>query len=143
MPEQRLTEPYAADVGNDERRNTEAEQELQWFDGLPAKLPARVQRPNTETCVYQCRAIEYDRHRRKLPESKVVPEAASHRFQRDVAEGVVEEMTEQIAEQHQSAAETNLPQADAVNPCPGWLANFRGHAIYSNCRVRRTQDSRF
>ena len=48
MAVQRLAEPHADDMGDDERRDAQAEHELQRLDRLPAKLPALVQRPDAE-----------------------------------------------------------------------------------------------
>ena len=46
MIEQGLAEPHADDMGDDERRDAQAEHELQRLDRFPAKLPALVERPN-------------------------------------------------------------------------------------------------
>jgi len=40
--------PHAGKVCNDQRRNAQTEDELERFDCLPAKLPAFVERPDSE-----------------------------------------------------------------------------------------------
>ena len=114
MSEQRLAEPDAGNVGDDQRRNAEAEHELERLDRLPAKLPAIVQRPEAETGMDQRGGVKHDRDREKLPEQGVVVDAAGQRLHRDIAERVIEEMADQIGEQHQAAAEPDLPDADAA-----------------------------
>ena len=57
MAEQRLAETCADDMGDDERRNAQAEHELQRLDRLPVKLPALVQRPDPETAVNRAAAV--------------------------------------------------------------------------------------
>ena len=115
MSEQRLAEPDAGNMGDDQRGNAEAEHELERLDRLPAKLPALVQRPEAEAGMDQRGGIKHDRDREKLPEQGVVIDAAGQRLHRDIAERVIEEMADQIGEQHQSAAEPDLPDADAAD----------------------------
>ena len=115
MSEQRLAEPHAGDVGDDERRDAQAEHELQRLDRFPAKLPALVKRPDPETGVDQRGGIKHDRDREKLPERGVVLDTGGKRIHRDIAERVVEEMADQIGKQHQPAGETDLPDADAAD----------------------------
>ena len=52
--------------------------------------------------------------------------------QRNIAERVVEEMADQIGEQHQSAGETDLPDADAANEFFELGPVLFGHADPSN-----------
>ena len=121
LPEQRLAEPHADDMGDDQRRNAQAEHELQRLDRLPVKLPALVQRPDPQTAVDQRRGIEQHPDRRKLPEHRVVADARSQRLHRDIAERMVEKMADQIGKQHQAAAEADLPHADAAEEFSGSL----------------------
>ena len=111
----RLAEAYADDVGDHERRNAQAEHQLERFDRLPAELPAFVQRPDAERGVHQAGGVEQDRDGQELPERGVETRAAGQRIHRDVAERVVEKMADQIGEQHEPAGKTDLPQADAAN----------------------------
>jgi hypothetical protein len=55
-----------------------------------------------------------DRDREELPEQDVVMHADGKRLERDIAEGMVEEMADQIGKQHQSADKANLADADAA-----------------------------
>ena len=48
LAEQRLSEPRADDVRGDQRGDAQTEHKLQWFDRLPAELPALVQRPESK-----------------------------------------------------------------------------------------------
>ena len=115
MVKQRLAEPRAHDMGDDQRGDAQPEHELQRLDRLPAKLPALVQRPDPETAVHQRRAIEHDRDWAELPEHHVVVHARGERFHRNIAERVVEEMADQIGEQHQAASQADLPDADSTD----------------------------
>ena len=63
MSVQRLAEPDADDVGDHERRDAEAKEELERLDRLPAELPAFVQRPDAERGVHQAGGVEQDRDR--------------------------------------------------------------------------------
>ncbi len=132
LSEKRLAEPHADNMGYDERRDAQAEHELQRLDRFPAKLPALVERPDPESGVDQCRGIKCDRDREKLPEHDVVIEAGGKRIHRDVAERVVEEMADQIGKQHQAAGETHLPDADAADefcdPFLKWDHAIRSYA---------------
>src|SRR6266849_2814370 len=110
-----LAEPLADEVGDDERRDAQAEHELERLDSLPAKLPAFVERPDSEARVDQCCGIKHDRDREKLPEPGVVIDTGGKGIHRNVAERVVEKMAHQIGEQHQPAAETYLADADAAD----------------------------
>ena len=94
--------------------NAQSEQELKRLQRLPAELPALIQRPDPETRVNQGSAVKYDRNREKPPEQNVVMNTNGKRIQRNIAERMVEEMADQIGEQHQPAGETNLPGADAA-----------------------------
>ena len=114
VSEQRLAEPHADDVGDDERGDAEAEHELQRLDRLPAELPALVKRPDAEPGVHQRRGIEHDRDREELPEQGVVIDAGGQRIHRDIAERMVEKMADQIGEQDQPADKADLPDADAA-----------------------------
>ena len=53
VPEQRLAEPHADDMGDDQRRNAETQHELQRLDRLPAELPALIQRPDAEPGMHE------------------------------------------------------------------------------------------
>ena len=130
ISEQRLAETCADDVSDDQRRDAEAEHELQRFDRLPVKLPALVQRPEAETGVNRGRGIEHDRDRRELPEQGVVVHADGKGIHRDIAERMVEEMTDQVGEQHHAAGKTNLPQPDAAGQSSQSLPIGAGHAIH-------------
>ena len=44
--------------------------------------------------------VEHDRDREKLPERGVVIDAVGQRVHRDIAERMIEEMADQIGEQH-------------------------------------------
>ena len=114
IAEQRLAETCADDMGGNERRDAEAEHELQRLDRLPVKLPALVQRPDPETGVNRGRGIEHDRDRQKLPEQGVVAHADGKGVHRDIAERMVQEMADQIGVQHHAAGKTDLPQPDAA-----------------------------
>ena len=132
LSEQRLAEPHAGDVGDDQRRDAQAEHELQRLDRLPAKLPALVKRPDPEAGVDQRRGIKHDRDRGELPEQHVVGDAGGQRIHRNIAERMVEEMADQIGEQHQPAAEPDLPDADAAEEfCQLGPGGF-GHVIPSS-----------
>src|SRR5712672_2482632 len=72
VSEEGLAEPHAGKVGDDERGDAQAEHELEWLDRLPAKLPAFVERPDSEPGVDQRRGVKQDRNREKLPEPSVV-----------------------------------------------------------------------
>ncbi len=114
---QRLAEPDADDMGDDQHRHAEAECELQRLDRLPAELAAFVERPNAERGVHQARGVEQDRDREELPERRVQINPARQRLQRDVAQRMVEKMADQIGEQHDAADKAHLPEADAANVC--------------------------
>ena len=129
VSEQRLPEPHSDNMGDDQRRNAQAQHELQRLDRLPAKLPALIQRPDAERGVSHAGGIEHDPDRRELPEAGVPINAAGQRLHRDIAERMVDEMTDQISEQHQSGGQADLPHADpAGRPCQP-VAKM-GHAIH-------------
>ena len=115
MSEQRLAEPDADDMADDQHRHAEAEHELQRLDRLPAELPAFVQRPDAECGMHHARGVEQDRDREELPEQEVPIDPGRERLQRDVAQRMVEEMADQIGEQHHAAGKADLPQADAAH----------------------------
>ena len=117
MSVQRLAESDADDVGDHERRDAQAQHELERLDRLPAELPAFVQRPDAERGVHQACGVEQNRDRKELPEQGVEVDAGRQRPHRDVAERVIEKMAEQIGEQHQAAGKANLPDADAAYEC--------------------------
>ena len=118
MPEQGVADSHAGDMGDHQRRNAQAEHELQRLDGCPAKFAPFVERPDPEPGMEHDSRVEGDRHRRELPERGVVIDAGGKRIQRDVAERVVEEMADQIGIQHQPAGQANLPHADALEFFP-------------------------
>src|ERR1700680_818888 len=132
MIEQRLAEPHADDMGDDEHGDAQAKHELQRLDRFPAKLPALVERPDPEAGVSQRRAVEHDRHRRKSPEQDVVINPSGERFHRDIAERMVEEMADQIGKQYEAAAEAAPPDADATEQFCRSFFERSGHAIQSN-----------
>ena len=68
MPEQRLADPHADDMGDDERGDAQAKHELQRLDRLPAELAALVQRPDAEPGMHQAGGVEHDRDGQELPE---------------------------------------------------------------------------
>ncbi len=138
VSEERLAEPHAGNVGDDERRDAQAEHELERLDRLPAKLPALVERPESEASVDQRRGIKHDRDREKLPEPGVVIDASGKGIHRNVAECVVEKMAHQISEQRQPAAETNLADADAADELCDLSLGERGHAIQSKGHRHRS-----
>ena len=138
VSEKGLAEPHADKVGDDERGDAQAEHELERLDRLPAKLPAFVERPESEAGVDQRRGVKPDRDREKLPEPGVVIDTRSKGIHRNVAERVVEKVADQIGEQHQPAAETNLADADAADELRDLLSRERGHAIQSNAHQQRS-----
>lgn len=119
-------------MADNERRNAQAKDELEWLDRLPAKLPTLVKRPDSETGVDQCCGIKHDRDREKLPECGVVPDTGGKGIHRNIAERVVEEMADQIGKQHQPTGEADLPDADAADEFCKLLLRNSGHAIQSN-----------
>src|SRR5258708_22453842 len=64
--------------------------------------------------MHRHRGVECDRDRRKLPEAGMNVDADGQGIERDIAKRVVDEMADQIAEQHQPAHQSNLPDADAA-----------------------------
>src|SRR5713101_8769614 len=88
--------------------------------------------PDPETGVDQCRGIKHDPDRGKLPERDVVIDTGGKGIRRNIAERVVEEMADQIGEQHQPGGETDLPDADAADEFCQLLLGKAGHAIQSN-----------
>ena len=138
VSEQGLAEPHAGKVGDDERGYAQAEHELERLDRLPAKLPAFVERPESEAGVDQRRGVKHDRDREKLPEPGVVIDTGGKGIHRNVAERVVEKMAHQISQQHQPAAETNLADADAADELCDLSLRERGHAIQSNAHRHRS-----
>ena len=115
MPVQRLAEPHADDMGDHQHRHAQAQHELQRLDRLPAELAAFVECPDAERGMHQARGVEQDRDGKELPERCVEIDAARQRLHRDIAERVVEKMTDQIGEQDHAADEADLPEADAAN----------------------------
>ncbi len=132
LAEQGLADPRADDMRGDERGDAQAEHKLQRFDRLPAELPALVQRPEPETRVHQRRGIEDDPNGWELPEQGVVFDALGHRLQRDVAERMVEEVADQVGEQHQPAGKADLPQADTADKLCQFLPRAGGDAIHES-----------
>ena len=130
MSEQRLAEPDADDMGDDQHRHAEAEGELERLDRLPAELAAFVERPDAEPGVHQARGIEQDRDGKELPERGVEIDAARQRLHRDVAERVVEKMADQIGEQHHATDKADLPEADAADEGRQLFSGKSGHAIH-------------
>jgi len=65
---------------------------------------------------------EDDRHREELPEQNMVVDAVGQRIDRDVAERMVEEMADQIGEQHHPAGKADLPHANAAEELSDLLA---------------------
>ena len=126
-PEQREAEPRADDMRGNQRRNAQAEHELQRFDRLPAELPPLVKRPDSEAAMDQHRAVKHDRDRQELPEQEMVVQAPGQRLQRNIAERMVEEMADQIGEEDQPADHADLPDADASQEFSdlglGWFAH--------------------
>ena len=80
----------------------------------------------------QRRGVKHNRNREKLPERDVVTDAGGQRIHRDIAERMVEEMADQIGKQHQPAAETDLPHADAADQSCELFSRQSGHAIQSS-----------
>ena len=115
MPVQRLAEPDADDMGDDQHRYAEAECKLERLDRLPAELPAFVERPDAEPGMHHAGGVEQDRDGEELPERGVQIDAACQRLQRDIAERMVEKMADQIGEQHHAADQADLSQADAAD----------------------------
>jgi hypothetical protein len=113
--EQSLAHAHADDMGDDQQRDAQAKQKLQRFDRLPAEFAALVQRPDPEPGVHQAGSVEHDGDGKELPERRMDIDAARQRLHRDVAERMVEEMADQIGEQHHAADKPHLPQADAAD----------------------------
>ena len=132
LPEQSLAEPCADHVHDYQCGDAEAERELQRLDRFPAELPALIQRPETQAAVKQHRRVQGNRNRKKLPEQGVVIDADGQRIHRDVAERMIEEMADQIAEQHHAADEPDLAYADAAEECSDVFAQKDGHAIHGS-----------
>jgi hypothetical protein len=122
-------------VRDDQHRDGQAEHELQRLDRFPVKLPALVQRPDSETGVNKGGAIEHERDRGELPEQGVVTHPGGQRRHRNIAERVVEKMADQIGKQHQSAGQTNLPDTDAAGELCQFGSGRGGHGIPSNIRL--------
>ena len=78
----------------------------------------------------QRRGIENDRNRRELPEQGVVVDAVGQRIHRDIAQRMIDEMADQIAEQHNSTDQPDLAHADAADERPDAIAGKSGHAIH-------------
>ena len=81
--------------------------------------------------MHQARGVEQDRDGEELPERGVQIDAAGQRLQRDVAERMVEEMADQIGEQHDAADKADLPEADAAERCRDLFSGEGCHAIHT------------
>ena len=110
MRRQALADQVPAQQGG----NAQAERQLDDLDRFPAKVPALIERPQSERGVHGKRRVEQQRSERALPPRHVEPEPVFHGVERNVAQGVIDEMTEQIREQHEAAGEAHLPHADAA-----------------------------
>src|ERR1700722_1680844 len=126
-------------MDDEERRNAQAEHELQRLHRFPAKLPALVERPDPQTGVHQRRSIKHDCDRGKLPERDVIVDTSGKGPHRNIAERMVEEMAYQISKQHQAAGKPDLPDTDAaqefVKPCASGLGDRHrsGHRGFRLC----------
>ncbi len=114
LAEQSLADACANDMEQDQERNAQAKHELQRLDRPPAEFATLVERPDAKPGMGEGRRIEGCGDRQELPEQGVVIDARLHRLDRDIAERVIEEMADQIAEQHQPADQPDLPCADAA-----------------------------
>ena len=133
MPVQRLTEARANDMGDDEGRDAQTEHELERLDRFPSKLSALIQRPDAETGMNKAGRIEQDRDRQELPEHRVDVDAGGKGIHRDIAERMIDEMADQIGEQHHAADEADLAQADAAGECAQFYPGLRRPSIHMIC----------
>lgn len=113
MSKQRGCEAHADHMADNENRDAQPEDELREFDAGPAKVPARIQRPEPEAEMDRDRAVQQDDHRPALPEHRVVVERVVHHIERDVAERMIGKMADQIGEQDEAGEKPHLTQPDA------------------------------
>lgn len=128
VPVERQAEPYPDHMRHDERRDAQAQQELERLDGPPAELPALVQRVDAKPHMGERRGVEHDRNRQELPEHGVVVDPGLHGIDRDVAERVVEQMADHIGEQDDAADQPHLPHAGGADEF-GHVGRSGGHDL--------------
>src|SRR5947209_9084845 len=95
-PIQSDPQTLADEVPAQQGGNAQAERQLDELDRFPAKVPALIERPQSERGVYGKRRVEQQRSERALPPPHVEPEPIFHGVKRDVAQGMIDEMAEQI-----------------------------------------------
>jgi hypothetical protein len=73
------------------------------------ELAPLVDRPGGEQQVRGERRVEDDRDRREAPEQEEPDAGGFQRLQRDQPAGVIEEVRQDVGEQHEAAAQPRLP----------------------------------
>ena len=84
------------------------------------------------------RRVEQHCDRQELPECHVIGQPRGERMQRHIAERVIEEMAEQVAEENNAADQPHLTQADAAQRRSQMMRNRDGHTA----RVVMNSDAR-
>ena len=117
QPPQLGSEPLAYDMRAKQRRNTKTKDELDEFCRFPFEMPALVERPQSERPVDRESGIKQQRSRQAAPQRHMEPKPVLHGGERNIAQRMIDEMTEQIGEKDKAGGETNLPHADAAQKC--------------------------
>jgi hypothetical protein len=81
--------------------------------------------------------IEHDGDGKELPEQGVEIDSGRKRIHRDVAERVVDEMADQIGEQHQPARQTDLADADPADELTKLGLGGFCHVVLSRIYIAR------
>ena len=79
-------------------RDAQPEGELDALDQLPFEVPTLIQRPQPERRMHGQRRVKQQCRRQAPPQRHVEPKPVLHGFQRNIAERMVDEMTEKIGE---------------------------------------------
>ena len=110
-PESAQRHASADEMIGEEEGNRKPEHELRRFEPGPAEMTPRIERPEAEAHMGEERHIKDHRAGRRLPDRLLDDEAVLHRFDRNVAERVIDEMQRHIGEKNEAGREPDLAKA--------------------------------
>ena len=115
-------------------RYAQAQQKLGEFRDRVTKMPALIERPQPKREMYRGGGIERRIDDRNAPPLDVKRQPGFHQRVGNIAEGVIEEMRENVGEHDEAASEAHLPNPDAAQPIGNSRRPVRcGRAHVDNC----------
>src|SRR6266851_5762420 len=115
-PKQQAAQSHDPQMTCDQQRNTQPQYQLGDFNDRVAKMPALVERPQSQKKMCGCSGIKRKIDYRYSPPPDMEAKPRLHGVVGEIAECVIEEMRKYVGEHDEAANQPHLANADPAQP---------------------------